>query len=159
VLRAGNVPALPRFGVGRNASVDNLESHGMTQDDRADPSRTATANFAETHVRRLEAMRRLGGIVEREADGTWIIAPDHLERAANFERAQARTNPVLVETLSALPLDRPVRTEGATWLDRELVAAAPIPLRDAGFGREVRDGLARRHQWLIEQELQIRTLD
>jgi hypothetical protein len=56
---------------------------------RHDPS--ASANFAETHVRRLEAIRRVTGGVEREADGTWVIAPDHLERAAVFERRQAQS--------------------------------------------------------------------
>jgi type IV secretory pathway VirD2 relaxase len=113
---------------------------------------TATAAFAETHVRRLEAMRRLGAGVEREADGSWIISPDHLERAAAYERAQARASPVVIETLSTLPLDRQAAADGATWLDRELVASTPTSLRDAGFGRDVREGLARRRQWLIEQE-------
>src|SRR3546814_5245693 len=47
---------------------------------------TATADFAETHVRRLEAMRRLGSLVEREPEGTWIIAPNHLERSEECER-------------------------------------------------------------------------
>lgn len=114
---------------------------------------TATAAFAETHVRRLEAMRRLAGVAERESDGTWIIAPDHLDRAADFERTQARANPVIVTTLSAFPLEQLSGAEGATWLDGELVAAAPVPLRDAGFGREVRDALTRRRQWLVEQQL------
>ena len=118
---------------------------------RHDP--TASAAFAETHVRRLEAMRRLAGTVEREPGGTWIIALDHLERAANFEQMQARDAPVAVQTLSALPLDRQVGAEGATWLDRELVADAPLPLRDGGFGRDVRDALVRRRQWLIAQQL------
>ncbi|MFI5024475.1 MAG: relaxase/mobilization nuclease RlxS [Alphaproteobacteria bacterium] len=114
---------------------------------------SATAAFAETHVRRLEAMRRSGTGVERQPDGTWIIAPDHLERATTFERMQARASPVLVETLSTLPLDRQIGAEGATWLDRELVADAPTPVRDAGFGREARESLVQRRQWLIEQEL------
>jgi len=118
---------------------------------RHDP--TATADFAETHVRRLEAMRRLGGKVEREPDGTWTIAPDHLERAASYERARARSAPVVVETLSTLPLDRQVAADAATWLDRELIADEPEPLRDGGFGREVRQALDRRRQWLIEQGL------
>jgi type IV secretory pathway VirD2 relaxase len=118
---------------------------------RHDPA--ASASFAETHVRRLEAMRRLAKAVEREPDGTWIIAPDHLERAATYERKQARDAPVVVQTLSALPLDRQFGADGATWLDRELVSDAPVPLRDGGFGREVQDALARRRQWLIEQEL------
>ncbi len=118
---------------------------------RHDPN--ASADFAETHVRRLEALRRLAGAVERQPDGTWIIASDHLEHAAAYERRQAKDAPVVVQTLSALPLDRQLGTNGATWLDRELVADAPVSLRDSGFGHEVRDALARRRQWLIEQNL------
>jgi len=117
---------------------------------RHDP--TATSEFAESHVRRLEAMRRLDGIVEREPDGTWIVASDHLKRAATFERTRVPAAPVIVETLSGLPLDKQIGADGATWLDRELVAAAPEPARDRGFGREVRQALARRQQWLIEQQ-------
>ncbi|HTO60812.1 MAG TPA: relaxase/mobilization nuclease RlxS [Bradyrhizobium sp.] len=118
---------------------------------RHDPS--ASARFAETHVRRLEAIRRMTGSVEREPDGTWVIAPDHLERAAAFERRQAQASPVIVQTLSSLPLERQVGAEGATWLDRELVAETPEPARDEGFGREVRTAQARRRQWLIAQDL------
>jgi type IV secretory pathway VirD2 relaxase len=114
---------------------------------------TASATFAETHVRRLEAIRRATKGVERESDGTWIIAPDHLERAADYERRLAKEAPVIVQTLSTLPIERQLGADGATWLDRELVADAPAALRDGGFGREVRDALARRRQWLIEQEL------
>jgi type IV secretory pathway VirD2 relaxase len=115
--------------------------------------RTATQSFAETHVRRLEAMRRVMGSVEREADGTWIIAPDHVEHATAFEAHRAKTAPMIVETLSALPLDRQVGTDGATWLDRKLLADRPERPRDAGFGREVRDALTQRRQWLVGQGL------
>jgi type IV secretory pathway VirD2 relaxase len=118
---------------------------------RHDP--TATAGFAETHVRRLESMRRLSGAVERQPDGTWIIAPDHLDRAATHERTLVRMNPVVIETLSALPLDRQVGANGATWLDRELVSDAATQTYNSGFGREVAAALVRRQQWLIEQEL------
>lgn len=116
---------------------------------RHDPS--ATEAFAETHVRRLEAMRRLTGGVTREADGTWIIAPDHLDRAAAYETARAKDRPVAVEMLSPQPLEKLIDAEAATWLDRELVAADPAPLRDAGFGHDARDAQARRRQWLIAQ--------
>jgi type IV secretory pathway VirD2 relaxase len=116
---------------------------------RHDPS--ATEAFAETHVRRLEAMRRMTGGVTRETDGTWIIAPDHLDRAAAYEAARANDRPVAVETLSPQPLEKLVGAEAATWLDRELVAADPAPLRDAGFGHDARDAQARRRQWLIAQ--------
>jgi hypothetical protein len=114
---------------------------------------TASQEFAEAHVRRLEAMRRARVGVERQLDGTWVIAPDHLERAEAYERGLARMHPVTVEILSALPLPQQLATGGATWLDRDLVADAPTVTRDAGFGREVREALARRRQWLVEQGL------
>jgi len=117
---------------------------------RHDPS--ASAGFAEAHVRRLEAIRRVTGGVEREADGIWVIAPDHLQRAAAFERHRAQAAPVVVRTLSLLPLERQVGAEGATWLDRELVAETPELVRDEGFGRDVRAAQARRRQELAREE-------
>jgi len=118
---------------------------------RHDPA--ATQTFAHAHIRRLEAMRKSMGNVEREPDGTWLIAPDHVERAAAFEAQRAKAAPVIVHTLSSLPLDRQAGADGATWLDRELTSSAPMPLREAGFGREVREALDRRRQWLIAQGL------
>ncbi|MGN8001163.1 relaxase/mobilization nuclease RlxS [Sphingomonas sp. 22176] len=116
---------------------------------RHDP--TATQAFAETHVRRLEAMRRVSGIVEREPSGRWIIAPDHLDRVAAYEAVRLRDRPVAITILSVQPLDRLVDAEAATWIDRELVSAAPILVRDAGFGHDLRDAQARRRQWLVAQ--------
>ncbi|HVI97525.1 MAG TPA: relaxase/mobilization nuclease RlxS [Sphingomonas sp.] len=114
---------------------------------------TASEAFAETHVRRLEAMRRAMRSIEREPDGTWIIAADHLDQAAAFEARQRRDRPVTVETLSAVPLDRLPHADAATWLDKELTADAPEPIRDAGFGREVRAAQTLRRQWLIAEQL------
>ncbi|WP_168557913.1 relaxase/mobilization nuclease RlxS [Novosphingobium sp. SG720] len=116
---------------------------------RHDPA--ATQAFAETHVRRLEAMRRISGIVEREPSGRWIVAPDHLDRVATYEAARLRDRPVAITMLSAQPLDRLVDADAATWIDRELVSAAPVPIRDAGFGHDLRDAQARRRQWLVAQ--------
>lgn len=113
----------------------------------------ATEEYAETHVRRLEAIRRATGGVAREPDGTWIVEPDHLDRVVEYERSMARAAPVIVEKLSHLTLDRQVGTDGATWLDRELVSDHPEPTRDSGFGREVREAQARRRQWLIAEGL------
>jgi len=113
----------------------------------------ATEDFAETHVRRLEAIRRATGGVTREPDGSWIIAPDHLDRVAEFERAQIKAAPMTVETLSAIPLERQIGADGATWLDRELVAENPEPLRYSGFGCDAREALDRRRQWLIAEDL------
>lgn len=118
---------------------------------RHDPS--ATEAFAETHVRRLEAIRRATNGVEREPDGTWIIAPDHLERVAEYERQWAKAVPVTVDKLSSLKLEQQVGFDGATWIDRELVSDRPEALHGSGFGREVREAQGRRRQWLIAQGL------
>jgi type IV secretory pathway VirD2 relaxase len=56
-----------------------------------------------------------------------------------------------VELQSALPIDRLAQFEGATWLDRELAAPSLGPIRDGGFGRQVRSALNARRAWLIER--------
>ena len=112
----------------------------------------ASAAFAQSHVRRLEAIRRKVGGVERAPDGSWTIPPDFLERARRYEALRAREAPVEITLLSPLPLERLADHDGATWLDRELVSPGGVP-RDQGFGREVRSALALRRAWLIEQGL------
>ncbi|MEZ5655391.1 MAG: relaxase/mobilization nuclease RlxS [Sphingobium sp.] len=118
---------------------------------RHDPS--ATQGFAETHVRRLEAMRRARIDVARDPDGTWRIPGDHLSEAERFEQRQLRDKPVEVEILSVELVERLAGIDGATWLDRELAVPSDIHARDAGFGREVRAALDARRQWLVEQDL------
>lgn len=116
-----------------------------------DPS--ARVEFVEAHVRRLEAIRHGGGKVERLEDGTWRIAPDHLEQAVVFEQRRAHSAPVQVKLVSPVPLNHLPERDGATWLDQELAGDIPEPLRDAGFGREVRSALVLRRQWLMAQGL------
>jgi len=118
---------------------------------RHDPS--ATQTFAEAHVRRLEAMRRAGAGAERAADGSWTIPADHVDRGAAYEARRHRDRPVEVETLSARPLDQLRDVDAATWVDRELASPSPLPIRDAGFGRDVRAAMAARQQWLVGQQL------
>ncbi|WP_374593646.1 relaxase/mobilization nuclease RlxS [Sphingosinicella sp.] len=107
----------------------------------------ATEDFAEAHVRRLEAMRRKTGGVSREPDGTWIIAEDHLSRAQAYEAALASDRPVTIEVLSSKPLEQLPGHDGETWLDRELASRAPEAL-GRGFGAEVRAALRQRMLWL-----------
>ena len=108
------------------------------------------AEFVRAHIRRLEALRR-AGIVERLNENAWGIPRDYLERAQAHD---TKRNPQLgVRVLSALNLDAQVTANGATWLDRELVAPEPTPIRDTGFGRDAQKALVRRQQWLIEQGL------
>ncbi|MBN8872628.1 MAG: relaxase/mobilization nuclease and DUF3363 domain-containing protein [Rhodospirillales bacterium] len=110
---------------------------------RADPD-----TFVKMHVRRLEALRR-AGIVERIDADRWRVPADLPERGLAHDLArdgaEARMN-----TLSPIGLERQVSHEGATWLDRELVAKDHLPLPDAGFGREVNAALDRRAERLVE---------
>lgn len=112
----------------------------------------ASNNYVEAHVRRLEDLRRVG-LVERNTNGSWTLQPDHLQRVAALEARRSRAAPVLVETLARSALSHQASVMGATWLDRELVGEAQMPIRDSGFGREVNGALQQRRQWLIEQGL------
>lgn len=114
---------------------------------------TATADFAQAHVRRLEAIRRATGAVTREKDGTWVIGAHHLENVTDYEARLAHRLPVQIETLSALPIEQQRTAIGVTWLDRELTGSSSERIHDAGFGRDVNDTLTRRRQWLIAQDL------
>ena len=118
---------------------------------RHDPQ--ASEAFAESHVRRLEAMRRVGAGPERHADGSWAIPGDHLARAEGFAQRQQRDRPVALAILSSRSVGDLAGIEASTWLDREPASGASAAMRDAGFGREVRDALAARRQWLVEQQL------
>ena len=113
---------------------------------------TATEPFATAHIRRLEALRRSGLPVEREVDGYWQIPPDHLERVEAHERRLRARMPVTVALLSGDRLDLLPERDGATWLDREIVAEKPVAL-GRGFGAEVRKAIDRRMQWLAAQRL------
>jgi hypothetical protein len=54
---------------------------------------------------------------------------------------------------SELTIDQQVSAEGATWLDRRLVAREPFELSRSGFGGDVRAALERRIDALVEQGL------
>jgi type IV secretory pathway VirD2 relaxase len=106
------------------------------------------AGYVESHVRRLEALRR-AGIVERIDADRWLI-PDGFEaRAQAYDAGQDRRASMRV--LSAYDLDRQVTSDGATWLDRQLVSRDRGALPGAGFGAEVRGALERRKDELIRE--------
>jgi len=54
---------------------------------------------------------------------------------------------------SDLALDRQVKADGATWVDRLAVAKTRAPLSHGGFGAEVRTAMERRAAHLVEQGL------
>ncbi|WP_395398194.1 relaxase/mobilization nuclease RlxS [Novosphingobium sp. BL-8A] len=118
---------------------------------RHDPN--ATQTYAETHVRRLEAMRRESGLVVREPSGRWTISADHLERVTTWQQGRIRDQPVAVELLTREPLGKLAQMDAATWIDRDLTSGAPEPARKAGFGQELCDARNRRRQWLLARGL------
>jgi len=128
-----------------NGGIYSVENHL-----RHDGS--ASTHFPEAHVRRLEALRRGSEDFERLVDGSWKILPDHLDRVLAYERGVAAARPVEIETLSVLPLDQQQGHDGVTWLDEQQLSKEPEPLQ-RGFGAQVRQALALRRQWLIEQGL------
>jgi hypothetical protein len=65
----------------------------------------------------------------------------------------ARNPAAQVELLSPLPIEHLAHHDGATWLDEQLGSGDPEPCRDSGFGRQMRDALALRRQWLRDQQL------
>ena len=69
-----------------------------------------------------------------------------------FEDARGRQR-IALAVRSDLNLDQQVAAEGATWLDRRLIAKEPVELSRAGFGAEVRAALDRRIDTLAGQGL------
>ena len=106
--------------------------------------------YVEAHVRRLEALRR-AGIVERINADNWIIPEDFEQRAADYDAKRRRT--LSVRVLSAFDLEAQITSDGATWLDRQILGRDKADPVEFGFGREVIDAKHRRVQVLVEQGL------
>lgn len=105
--------------------------------------------LVERHVRRLEALCR-AGIVERLAEGVWRVPADLPEQGRQHDAR--RLGDVAVELRTQLPLEQQVRAVGATWLDQQLIGGNR-ELVDKGFGKEVREALRQRADFLVEQGL------
>ena len=111
-----------------------------------------SAEFVRSHVRRLETLRR-ANLVQRFSDGTWEIPESYLEKAKMFEERARIRQPARLTLLSGFGLGDIAEAEGATWLDRQLLSKSPEALREAGFGREAKNAIERRRQWLMAEGL------
>jgi type IV secretory pathway VirD2 relaxase len=100
------------------------------------------------HVRRLEALRR-AGIAARADPDHWLIPNDFEDRAVVDDVARGRQ--ASMRMLCAYDLDRQVTSDGATWLDRELLSGGHSRLSMSGFGAETREALERRKAELVRQ--------
>ncbi len=126
----------------RNGGAYSSDLHEI-----ADPR--STPEYRLAHKRRLEALRR-AGIVEREADGSWRIPEDYLQRAAEFERVKSAAN---VRVLSWVSLENLSEAPARTLLDDALEKRGDFETVSAGFGAEVQGALAARRRWLLAQGL------
>jgi len=103
--------------------------------------------FVAAHVRRLEALRR-AGIVERHGEDHWSVPQDLPKRGLAYDRKRHGPDPRM-EVLSPIGLDKQVTHDGATWLDRELVAQRRGSVRETGFGAEAGQAMDRRKRVLV----------
>lgn len=135
-------------------AIASMAEHGIYRTDRhlavlrtQSPSSLDPEAQVESHVRRLEALRR-AGIVERMEHGVWRVPVDLAERGQVSDRQ--RQAGASVEVLCHLPIEWQARTIGATWLDRQLFAD-DVPTAETGFSGEVRTALRQRLAFLADE--------
>jgi type IV secretory pathway VirD2 relaxase len=152
IVRIGPTPVAVRHVDRTVAEIAGVNGGRYSEDLHYLYDPTASERFVQTHIRRLEAIRRSTGGVEREGDGSWKVASDHVERALEYERRRAAREPIRIEPLSAIALEHMPAHDGITWLDEDpSVSDAHGP--NGSFGSKVADALRRRRQWLVEQGL------
>lgn len=134
-----NIAAVAKDGVYRTA--DHL---AVVKGRDSDPR-----SIVQSHVRRLEALRR-AGIVERMEDGLWKIPVDLREKGRSFDAD--RTGGVTVELRSHLPLAQQAKALGATWLDEQLIDGGKA-LGMSGFGAQTRNAMQMRGVYLETEGL------
>lgn len=111
--------------------------------------RSARPEYIQTHIRRLEAMRRAGHATRLQG-GSWTVPADYLTRVADFEKAKAIQRGAIVIVKSRLSLSRMQTVIGATWLDQHLRDFDDMA--DArGFGAELEAARKARLRFLAER--------
>ena len=111
--------------------------------------------FVEGHLRRLEALRRVGH-VERLEEGIWRVPDDLVQRGRQFDAE--RSGGVAVTLHSHLSVDDQSKALGATWLDRRLLSrSSEVP--PTPFGVALKAALAEREAFLVDQGLARRAGD
>lgn len=125
----------------KNDGLYSAEIHSIE-----DPA--SSSEFIQTHVRRLEGLRRQN-MVQRFTDQSWEIPDNYLETVSVHQKQQARRSPLKITTKSQFSLAVQINSSGATWLDRNLVGAEKNSLSNVGFGGEVEVALKRRQAYLV----------
>ncbi|WP_032936316.1 VirD2 family relaxase/mobilization nuclease [Mesorhizobium sp. WSM3626] len=91
-------------------------------------------------------------------DAAGDSAPGSIVELRRYEDGKGRSR-VALAVRSDLSIEEQVRADGATWLDRQLVAHATPNLGEGGFARQVKQALENRSQHLVEQGFARREAD
>jgi type IV secretory pathway VirD2 relaxase len=85
-------------------------------------------------------------------DAAGDSAPGSIVELRRFEDAAGRPQ-LATAVRSDLAIQTQVAAQGATWLDRQLIAKEPIALSEGGFGAEVREAMSTRIDFHVEEGL------
>ncbi len=87
-----------------------------------------------------------------DLDATTDAGPGAVVELRRFTDAGGRER-VALAVRSDLGVEAQATAQGATWLDRRLVAREPAPLSENGYGADVRAALDRRTEHLVSEGL------
>lgn len=89
-------------------------------------------------------------------EATGDSGPGSIVELRHYEDAKGRSR-VALAVRSDISIADQIGADGATWLDRQLVAPEPAELGEGGFGREVKQALEARTEHLIGEGLASRS--
>ena len=137
-------------GQGRQPDVSGFAVHG---DEVADPVIGRLAGRGLHDELKGSAYAIVEGIDGRthhvrfsDLELTGDAKPGAIVEVRTYEDAMGRTR-LSLATRSDLSVEAQITAQGATWIDRQLLAREPI-IRTSGFGAELRDAMERRVEHL-----------
>jgi len=127
----------------RGASViGRLVSRGL--DDELKGSAFAVIDGVDGHAHHVRFA---------DLDATSDAKPGAVVELRRLPSREGASSRLVLTVRSDLTIEEQIHATGATWLDRRLVAKDPVPLSEAGSGREVRDAMEARAEHLVAEGL------
>jgi type IV secretory pathway VirD2 relaxase len=87
-----------------------------------------------------------------DLDAAGDSGPGSIVELRRYEDSKGRQRLALA-IRSDFAIDAQLRANGATWLDRQLLAREKTSISDGGFGREVREAMDARAEFLVSEGL------
>ena len=87
-----------------------------------------------------------------DLDAAGDSGPGSIVELRRYEDSKGRRRLALA-IRSDFAIDAQLRANGATWLDRQLLAREKTSISDGGFGREVREAIDARAEFLVSEGL------